>query len=301
MSTFVPHGVYAASLTPLNADLTPDLGRMVAHSRWLLANGCDGLGILGTTGEANSLTVADRRRVIEQAARDLPPERLMPGIGSCALADAVDLAKAALAVGAVNVLCLPPFYYKPASEAGVEAFFAQLIERVNDDRLRLYLYHFPQLTGFHFTVPMVERLRQRFGKIIAGMKDSSGVLDNMLAFAKAIPDFGVFPGSEQFMLEVMAAGGGVGCISATTNLTAAVAQVAYRSRAATDQARATAIRLALQSKPLIPILRGLFAHYSGDLAWNRMLPPNLALPAADVDAMVAQLTALAFQPDIPRA
>ncbi|MBN9529988.1 MAG: dihydrodipicolinate synthase family protein [Alphaproteobacteria bacterium] len=295
MSMTTPGGVYAASLTPLDpATLRPDIDRLVAHSRWLLDRGCDGLGILGTTGEANSLSVADRRRVIEAAAAALPPERLMPGIGSCALADAVELGTAALKAGVRTLLCLPPFYYKPVPEAAVEAFFDRLIDGLADPDLRLYLYHFPQLTGFAFTVPMVERMIARHGAIIAGMKDSSGVLENMTTFARSIPGFGVFAGSEQFLLPVLEAGA-VGCISATTNLTSPLAQLVFRQRRAADQERLTAQRLAIQKYPLVAMLKGLMQRHSGDAAWAGMLPPALPVAEADIAALAAQLQALGVE------
>lgn len=288
---FQPAGVYAASITPLEQSDEPDLPRLIAHSRWLLAHGCDGLGILGTTGEANSLSLAARRRVIEAAARDLPPDRLMPGIGSCALADAVDLSRLCLAVGARNVLVVPPFYYRPASEAAIEAFFSALIERVAEPSLRVFLYHIPQNTGFAFTLPMVRRLKARFGATIAGMKDSSGDFANMSAFAREIPDFRVFAGSEHFLLDILEAGG-VGCISATTNVTAAFAQAVYRSRARADQDKASALRLAIQKRPLIAAMKGLVARYLGDAAYGRMLPPNLPMSETDLTALATELAAL---------
>jgi len=294
---FEPKGVYAASLTPMTDRLEPDIPRLIAHSRWLLAHGCDGLGIMGTTGEANSLSFADRRRIIEATAAALPKERLMPGIGSCSFADAVELARAALASGTRNLLCLPPFYYKGVPDAGVEAFFANVIDRVGSADLRLYLYNFPQLTGYSFPIAMVERLRKRFGDVVAGMKDSSGDFKNMASFAKALPGFRVFSGTEQYLLDIVEAGG-VGCISATANLTAPWCQAVLAAKG--DARRAaqetlSKLRLAIQAKPLIPGIKGLMARLTGDARWLAMCPPYLPLAVEEIDAMAEALAGLGLK------
>lgn len=293
-SAFEPRGVYAASLTPMTERLEPDIPRLIAHSRWLLAHGCDGLGIMGTTGEANSLSLADRRRIIEATAAALPKERLMPGIGSCSFADAVELARAALATGTKNLLCLPPFYYKGVPDAGVEAFFAAIIDRLGSSDVRLYLYNFPQLTGYAFPLGLVENLRRRYGDVVAGMKDSSGDFKNMASFAKAFPGFRVFSGTEQFLLDMIEASG-VGCISATANLTApwcrAVLAAKGDARKAAQETL-TKLRLAIQAKPLIPGIKGLMARLTGDRRWLAMCPPYVPLGEAEIDAMASALAAL---------
>lgn len=294
---FEPRGVYAASLTPLTERLEPDIPRLIAHSRWLLAHGCDGLGVLGTTGEANSLALADRRRIIEATAAALPKDRLMPGVGSCSIVDAAELARVALDAGVRNVLCLPPFYYKGVSDAGVEAFIAGVIDRVGSADLRLYLYNFPQLTGHAFALPMIARLRARFGAVVAGLKDSSGDFANMSAFAKALPGFRVFAGTEQYLLDIVEAGG-VGCISATANLTAPWCQGVLGAKgddAREKQDHLTKLRLAIQAKPLIPGLKGLMARLTGDARWLAMCPPYLPLDTAEIDAMATALAPLGLR------
>jgi len=296
-AAFEPRGVYAASLTPLDENLAPDIPRLIAHSRWLLANGCDGLGILGTTGEANSLSLADRRRIVEATAAALPKERLLPGIGSCSFADAAEIARAALDAGVKNVLCLPPFYYKGVSDAGVEAFIGKVIEGAGSADLRLYLYNFPQLTGYAFQLASVERLRARFGAVIAGMKDSSGDFANMKRFAEGLPGFRVFSGTEQFLLDILEVGG-VGCISATVNLTApwcrAVLDAKGEARRAAQE-HLTRLRLAVQAKPLIPALKGMMARLTGDARWLAMCPPYLPFAPSELDAMAKDLAALGLR------
>lgn len=294
---FQPHGVYAASVTPLNADLTPDLDALTTHSRWLLANGCDGLGVLGTTGEANSIALQDRLRIIAHLARHLPKERLMPGVGTPALADTETLIRACLDNGVAHVLCLPPFFYKPLSDAQIEAYFTALLERVATDRLRLYLYHIPQFSGVGFSVTVIAALRRRFGDIVAGAKDSSGDFANMQRMAEDLPGFHVFAGSEQFLGDILAVGG-AGCISATTNLTSRQAQRVYQERSAAAQAALTPLRLVIQAKPLVPAIKGMLSKMTGVASLGRMLPPHMPLSDGDVAALERALLAEKFEPPI---
>ena len=213
------NGVYTASLTPLTASYEPNLPALVRHAQWLLESGSDGVALLGSTGEANSLTIEQRLAIIELSAKELPPDRLMMGTGSCALQDAVHLTKASIDAGVYTVLVLPPFYYKPQSDKSVLRFFSELISFVDEPRLRIIFYNFPKLSGYNFSVKILQELKQRFGDIATGIKDSSGDWGNMLNVAQNVPDFMVYAGTETFLLEILREGG-VGCISATANLTA---------------------------------------------------------------------------------
>jgi 4-hydroxy-tetrahydrodipicolinate synthase len=288
-----PRGVYAAVLTPFGDDLQPNLKAFTAHCRWLLANGCDGLAPLGTTGEANSLSLAQRLAVVEaSAAAGLPMERSIVGTGSCALADAVVLTKAVLAAGGRGALLLPPFYYKNPSEDGLFAFFSEVIERVGDARLRLYLYHFPQMSAVPVTPALILRLKSAYGETIAGVKDSSGDWNYTANLLKEIPGFGVYSGSEQFLLANLRAGG-AGCISASTNVTAplawAVFKVWQRAEAEALQEELTAARLVLQAFPFQGGLKELVARLTGDRQWLNVLPPNRPLSPTQRDQLFAKL------------
>jgi 4-hydroxy-tetrahydrodipicolinate synthase len=300
-------GVFAASLTPLDGDLEPDLATLLRHGRWLLDTGCDGLGILGTTGEANSLPVDARLAVIEATSAALPPERLLIGTGSCALGDAIRLTRAALLGGAVHALVLPPFYYKPLSDDGVFRFFAALIDAVADKRLRLFLYNFPQLTGYAFSQGLVARLLDRYDAVIAGMKDSSGQWDGMRDMTRAFPALRIFAGSEQFLLPILKEGG-AGCISATANLTSAWCQTVFTAWRAGDttaaeeaQRRLTPVRQAMQAVPSIPALKGIMARLTGRPGWAAVLPPFAPAEPADTAALVRSLNALGFVAPAARA
>lgn len=289
-------GVYAAVLTPFDERLEPDHKTYVAHCRWLLENGCDGLAPLGTTGEANSMSLAQRLALIEAtAAAGLPMAKFIMGTGSAALADAVSLTKAAVAAGAGGALLLPPFYYKNPSEDGLFAFFSEVIERVGDRRLRLFLYHIPPMSAVPIPPALIHRLKAAYGATIAGVKDSSGDWNYTANLLKEIPGFGAFSGTEQFLLANLRAGG-AGCISASTNVTAALAQRVARAwrqpEADALQEKLTAARLVLQGFPFQACLKELVARRTGDRRWLNLIPPNRPLSQAQRDDLFAKLRRL---------
>ncbi|WP_028065188.1 dihydrodipicolinate synthase family protein [Solirubrobacter soli] len=269
-------GVYAAALTPLREDLTIDRRAYAAHCRRLLDEGCDGLAIFGTTGEANSFSVGERVSAWQDLVADgIPPETLLPGTGACALTDAVTLTREALAAGAPGVLALPPFYYKGVSDDGLFAFFAELIERVADDRLRLFLYHIPPQTILGFSFALIARLLDAYPGVIAGTKDSSGDAARIEAVCKEFPQLRVFAGTESLLLDTLR-WGGAGCISATVNVTAPLSAEVFRTRDDAAQARLTARREHLERFPVIPALKAIMRHRTGEDTWH-VRPPLVGL------------------------
>src|SRR6187551_593525 len=168
-------GVLAPVITPFRKDYAPDAQRFVRHCRWLLKSGCAGLAVFGTNSEANSMSVAEKRALLEAlVAGGVPASALMPGTGHCALSDSIEMTRAAVQLGCAGVLMLPPFYYKGVSDEGLFRNFAEIIERVGDSRLRIYLYNIPPVSQITITLPLIERLLARYPVIIAGAKDSSG-------------------------------------------------------------------------------------------------------------------------------
>jgi 4-hydroxy-tetrahydrodipicolinate synthase len=291
-----PRGVYAAVLTPLTAALEPDAAAFVGQCRWLLEQGCDGLAPLGTTGEANSLSVAQRRRLIDAAAEaGIPGERMIPGTGSCALADAVELSRAALAAGAGGVLLLPPFYYKNPSDDGLFAYFAEVIGRIGGD-IKLYLYHFPQQAVIGFGVSLIARLLDAFPGVVKGIKDSSGDFANSRAYAEhfAARGFEVYAGDDSLLRPLLQAGG-AGCITAAANVNCAIGAEVYAhcNEATGEQAQRvlTATRRAVTSVALIPGLKSLVARNTGDPRWTNIRPPHLKLSAEQESALFAAFDA----------
>ncbi len=292
-------GVNAAVLTPLREDLSPDVSLMAARCRHLLANGCDGLGILGTTGEATSFSVAERIAVMEGLVEaGIPAARLLPGTGCAALTDSVALTRRARDLGCPGVLMLPPFYYKNVPDDGLFAYFAEVVSRVGGG-IAIYLYNFPQQSALPFSLDLIGRLRTSFPGTFRGVKDSSGDYDNMVAMIRAFgaDGFEVYSGSDEFLLRLLREGG-AGCITAAANVNSragAAVLSAFRAGdwAAAEAAQAvlTATRRACTSVPLIAGLRELVARETGDSAWRRIRPPNLPLRPEQVGPFLAAFDA----------
>lgn len=281
-------GVNAAVLTAMNADLSPDAGRMAAHAAWLLANGCNGLGVLGTTGEANSFGLHERKAILEGlVARGIPAAKLMPGTGCASLTDTVELTRHARDQGCRGVLLLPPFYYKGPSDDGLFAYFAQVAERVGGG-VALYLYHFPQQSAVPLSLDLIGRLLDAFPGVFKGVKDSSGDYANMAAMVErfAPRGFEVYSGSDEFLQRILAAGG-AGCITAASNGNSHWGGIVYAKRSGAEadaaQEMLTKTRRAATSVPLIPGLREVIARSTGDGGWRAIRPPHLPLSQEQAD------------------
>ncbi len=293
-------GVFSAVLTPQTLGLAPDHGALAGHCRWLLANGCDGLALLGTTGEANSFSVGERLEILEALVEaGIPAAKLLPGTGCCAAPDTVRLTRHALEMGAAGVLVLPPFYYKKVSDDGVFAAFARVIEEVGDAALRVYVYHFPQMSAVPISHAVIERLLKRYPGVVAGMKDSSGDLDNMTSVARAFPGFAVFSGWDQLMLPLLKEGG-VGCITAVANVASHLAAKVYagwRDGGVEDvQELLTAVRVIISSSSQLAALKAIMARHTGEDGWENMRPPLVGLDNAQRAQLFADLDATGFAP-----
>jgi len=283
-----PKGVLAAVLTPMHEDLRPDHEAFAAHCHRLLATGCHGLSVFGTTGEANSLSVNERLAALEALVeKGVPMETLLPGTGSCALTDTVRLSRAALEAGATGVLVLPPFYYKDVGDDGLFRFFAEVVERVGEEGLRLYLYHIPQLTGVELGLPLISRLIDAYPGVVVGTKDSSGDRMRIMTLCREFPGFSVFAGTETLLLETLR-DGGQGCISATVNVTSRLARQVYDAHASGKdneaealQERLTQLRASIEAYPVIPALKQLMARLTGDKQWRNIRPPLSSLDERD--------------------
>jgi 4-hydroxy-tetrahydrodipicolinate synthase len=283
-------GVIAPVLTPFGEDGGPDAERFVEHCHWLMAEGCTGLAPFGTTSEGNSLGVDERMELLEELVDDgIKAEVLMPCTASSSLADSIVLTKHAVDLGCGGVLMLPPFYYKAPSEEGLFRFFAQVIEEVGDDRLKVYLYHIPPVAQVGFSIALIGRLVKEFPDAVVGLKDSSGDWSNTAAILAAYPGFEVFPGSEVFLLDGLK-NGAAGCISATCNVSAAAIRNVYDNWKGADaqkmQDGITALRKAIQAFPMIPALKALIAHYRRDPEWASVRPEFVELHAAEVDKVM---------------
>jgi 4-hydroxy-tetrahydrodipicolinate synthase len=280
-------GVIAAVATAVDDKGEPDCGRATALARFLLDNGCDGLNVLGTTGEATSFSLEQRKRVMT-AYKDngLPLDRLMVGTGAASVADAVALTRHAAELGFAGALVLPPFYYKGVPDDGLVAYVDTIVTATAAKPIPLYLYHFPSQSGLPWHVKLVKRLIDTFGTRIVGLKDSSGDMAYAREAAAIDKSFKVFPSTEAVLLEARA-GAFAGCISATANLNADLCARAWRNGDNNALDQAVTIRKLFDGKQLVPGVKALLAHIHGDLAWGRVQPPLSAFPATDRAAVVA--------------
>lgn len=287
-------GVLAPVVTPFDAELAPDPNRFIKHCQWLISQGC-GLAVFGTNSEANSLSLAERKHLLELLSDSgVDSSVIMPGTGCCALSDTVDLTRHAVNLGVGGVLMLPPFYYKDVSDDGLYRYYAEVIERVGDHRLKIYLYHIPPIAQVPISLNLIERLLKTFPDVVVGIKDSSGNWSNTEAMLTAFPGFRVFVGSETFLLQNMRSGG-VGCISATANVNPAAIHKLWsqwRSPEAEQlQSACTNVRNVVAQYPMIAALKEVIAHYRNDQAWQRVRPPLDGLSADQQKSLRSALSA----------
>ncbi|MAU23191.1 MAG: dihydrodipicolinate synthase family protein [Martelella sp.] len=265
-------GIIAAVPTPVDGDGRALQKPFLEHCRWALANGCDGLNVLGTTGEANSLGIAERKAVMGWAAQNLDPARLMVGTGLTSLADTLELTRAAADMGYRIALVLPPFYYKPVSDDGLYAWYMALDEALGESPIAIWFYNFPQMTGVPIPVDVVARLAAARPARFAGIKDSSGDLAYCRSLVAAVPGLSVFPSSETALAE-MQASGFAGCISATVNISAPLCAAYLAAPGEALAARIAETRGKIAAHPLVPAVKYLVGKRSGDPVWENVLPP----------------------------
>jgi len=311
-------GVLAPVITPFTADLLPDQQRFITHCQWLLSQNC-GLAVFGTNSEANSMSAEERMMLLDAlVAAGIDPSRMMPGTGCCSVTETVELTAHAVKHGCAGVLMLPPFYYKNVSEEGLYRYFSEVVQRVGDTRLKIYLYHIPPVAIVGITPKLVERLLKAYPTAITGMKDSSGDWNNTKTFldAFATDGFDVFVGSESFLLANMR-DDGAGTISATANVNPAAIHKLYAESAVApkafgavsadlerQQARLNVVRAVFSNRKfpsMIAALKQAIAIYRNEPEWARVRPPLVELTKQQTKLLAADLKAIGFaMPDIER-
>jgi 4-hydroxy-tetrahydrodipicolinate synthase len=285
-------GVIAAIATVVDADEAPDCSRSTALARYLLDNGCDGLNVLGTTGEATSFSVHQRKQLMTAyRGAGLPMERMMVGTGAAALADAIELTRHAATLDFAGALVLPPFYYKGVPDDGLVAYLAAIVDATADAPIPIYLYHFPSMSGVPWHVGLIHQLLAEFAGRIVGLKDSSGDMAYARQAASISETFRVFPSTEAALMEARN-GPFAGCISATANLNPDLCARAFRGGDAAALDAAVAIRKLFDGKPLVPGVKALLAHIHADPALARVMPPLALFPAADRALAIAGYAAV---------
>ncbi|HEX4697183.1 MAG TPA: dihydrodipicolinate synthase family protein [Candidatus Udaeobacter sp.] len=304
-------GVLAPVVTPFKVDLSPDRDRFITHCQWLLSRNC-GLAVFGTNSEANSMSAEERMKLLDTlVAAGIDRSRMMPGTGCCSITETVELTAHAVKHGCAGVLLLPPFYYKDVSEEGLYGYFSEVVQRVGDTRLKIYLYHIPPVAVVGVTPKLVERLLKVYPNAIAGMKDSSGDWNNTKTFldafvetARAARTFDIFVGSESFLLANMR-DGGAGSISATANVNPAAIHKLYREWNTADdadnadqqQSKLDVVRDVFSSRKfpsMIAALKQAISIYANDPEWTRLRPPLVELTTEQAELLAAELQAIGF-------
>jgi 4-hydroxy-tetrahydrodipicolinate synthase len=301
MKTNTPlQGLWCATLSPLDARGALDAARLASHAQRLFASGVDGIAPFGTTGEGQSFSVAERRAGLDALlAAGVAPTRVLAATGCAALPDAIELTRHALSAGCVGALVLPPFFFKDVTDEGIYAAYAKLIDDVGDDRLRLYLYHIPQVSGVGLSVAMVSRLAAAYPAIVAGVKDSSGSFDNSRALVAALPHLSIFVGHEPHLPQLRKLGG-AGTICGIANLYPRLMRRLYDSsldaKPGGELPLIESVIAALMRFPIFGALKSLQAELSGDESWRALRAPLLPLSAADARALDQAIAAAGIDP-----
>ena len=294
-------GVLAPVVTPFKKDLSPDTERFLDLCRWITSQKAN-LAVFGTNSEANSLSVKEKINLLEKLiSSGISGDSLMPGTGCCSISETVELTKLAVSLGCRGVLMLPPFYYKGVTDEGLFTYFSEVIERVNDEHLSIYLYHIPPISQIPLSSTLVNQLVSKYPEVVAGIKDSSGDWNQTESFHKLnLPNFRIFCGSESFLLKNMQVGG-AGCISATANVNPLAINELFKNWAHPDaelqQNRVNKIRNIFQRYPMIPALKEAIALQSGDTEWSRVRAPLIPISKNQSDALRDELKAASFVMD----
>jgi 4-hydroxy-tetrahydrodipicolinate synthase len=266
-------GLWCASLTPLSANGAIDQARFVAHVQWLFSQGVAGVAPFGTTGEGQSFSVDERRAGLDTLLAAVPAQRVLPGTGCASLPETIALTRHATSAGCIASLVLPPFFWKDVSDDGLFAWYARLIEGVNDPRLRIFLYHLPQVSSVPLSVDLVARLASAFPGTIAGIKDSQGSWDNTAALLARVPQLTIVIGHEPDLPRLIAAGG-AGTICGVANVYPhLVKALLSRDAGAPTKARIAKFIEITFMQPFLPAFKCMVSDRTGDAAWRNVRPP----------------------------
>jgi 4-hydroxy-tetrahydrodipicolinate synthase len=293
-------GVYCAATTPVNARGEVCLDLFAAHCRALIEEGAHGIALLGTTGEANSYSGNERRALLESALHEgIRGDQLLPGTSSCSVPETIELTRHAIQNDVRACVLLPPFYYKSVSDEGLFRFYASVIEGVKDDRLKVILYHIPQVSQIPLSHDLIERLIADFPDTIVGIKDSAGDIENMKAMVHRFNNFSVLAGADPLLKPLLEAGG-AGCITATSNLRSDALRVVFDNwqnpeaaeLVCAAQTRIDAWRELSNSYVQLPTVKAMVAQVRGDLNWLNTRPPLVELSTNECADVWAGMQAL---------
>ena len=293
-------GVWVPVLTPQNSDLLIDKNRFFHHLDWLFQHEINGVVLFGTNGEANSFSAQERMLLLEWVKKEgISNEKVIVGTGCSALTDTIALIEHAIRLGYFHHLVLPPFYYKNPTINGLVNNYSEIINRIDNKHLKIYLYNFPQLSGIQLGVDLVEILSEKFPQNIVGYKDSSGDWNNTSQIMEKCPQISMFPGSEIFLSKALEKGA-AGVITGTGNVNSGMVKQTYeafyndKEKSIILQKKIDAFRTAVQKYPLISALKGLIEYYRKDEGWQYLRPPLTALSKADLENLIQSIDPLEF-------
>ena len=274
-------GVFSAALTPVKKDLSINQDLYLRHCQYLMRQGHDGLAIFGTTGEANSFSIKEKKDTLEfLLSNRIDPKILIPGTGSSSLKDAIEMTKHAASYKVKAVLLLPPFYYKNVSDEGVLNYYRHIIEKVGISEMQYILYHIPQHSYVPINFKIIEILLKLYPKNIVGLKDSSGDSDRMMKLIKYFDNFAVFCGHDSLALNIVKRGG-AGAITAGTNVCGKLLSFIIKNYKNENQINNFSefqkllieIRQVITSHEPISLMKAYFSIVDNISEWNNVLPP----------------------------
>ncbi len=285
------HGHWPAVLIPVTSNGALDTPRALAHCKHLIAAGCNGITIFGTTGEGPAFTNAERKGLLEALlGGGVRADQIVVTTSASAIEDAIELGRHASALGCHRQLYMPPFYFRNPTQAGVVETVSAVVRGINDPKLKVLLYHIPGLSSVMFSHESIHTLVTRHPGQVIGAKDSSGDRAHGLALAQAFPALSILVGAEQFVADVMQVGGsgsinGLGNISPALmcRIVAAPTQVA-----AADKKLVLDLLALLSVKPnmnFVSVYKTMLAEQTGDDAWLNVRLPLMPLENTEAQAV----------------
>lgn len=286
-------GVYAAALTPMNDDLSCNHEALASHCKDVMSRGCSGVILFGTTGEGSSFTVKERQDAIKAViALGVPPQKIVVAISCCAINDAVQIASTAMDQHCSAVLIVPPFFYKKGVEdAGVIAFYREVIQRVGRPELKLFLYHIPQYSGVPITLHCIKTLREEFPNTVIGIKDSDGNFPFTREVLSLFPGFKVFVGNELHISEAVqlgAAGGMSGIANAYPELICSLFEYGKNKQKPNNNEMAQSIGQLIRRYSIYPAIKCIVEQQKGS-SWHVVRPPLVPLTEQQSQALINEI------------
>ena len=282
------NGIYAASMSVLNDDLSLNIEKTIEHAEMVMNQGCHGAALFGSTGQAQLIPIFDKINLFNQLSKSKNKEKYIIGTGLNSLNETINLMKVAKSLGFQKFLIMPPAFYK-YGDSDVINFYTKIIEAIPD--CEIILYNFEKLCGYKFSLECVEKLAKQFPNQIIGVKDSSyNLFENL-----KLDNFSVLPGSESKLLKGLELGCS-GIITATCNATSELARKVYddfiNKKEQTANKKLCDVRNTFEKYNLISGLHSCYA--KNDSIYKNVLPPLSILNSKNEKELIENLKKLNF-------